>query len=162
MGFYIIGIEVPDLVDKSMGIIEVPEPHGALIDRDAFANSLMREAKQYWNLLKPETQQIIQSICNDIRNYPAVIEAEGVETTDTEPSPDKFPETLKSLIPVSDEEQTREEKLISHCNEYWLKHEGCKECPFKGNECREFLDKYHDTPFLYVRDRKESVTDEQN
>lgn len=61
-------------------LTEVPKPHGNLIDADEFAEGIMHEAEQYWGLLKPETREMIQSVCKDIRNYPAVIEREDGET----------------------------------------------------------------------------------
>ena len=61
-------------------LTEIPEPHGNLIDADEFAEGIMHEAEQYWGLLKPETREMVQSVCKDIRNYPAVIEREDGET----------------------------------------------------------------------------------
>ena len=62
--------------------IEIPKPHGRLIDADAYSEDLMDEAHMVWGLLKPETIERINRTVEDLKNYPAVIEAEGVRTNE--------------------------------------------------------------------------------
>lgn len=59
----------------SCPFVELPE-HGDLIDANEFAESLLAESNRVWNLLKPSTREMIQRVCDDIRNYPPVIPAE--------------------------------------------------------------------------------------
>ena len=61
-------------------LIEVPTPHGRLIDADAFVEDLTNSADKVWNLLSPVTQQVIRRVCDDIKKYPTIIEAEGSDT----------------------------------------------------------------------------------
>ena len=58
-------------------LIEVQTPHGRLIDADAFVEDLTNSADKVWNLLSPVTQQAIRRVCDDIKKYPTIIEAEG-------------------------------------------------------------------------------------
>ena len=59
-------------------LVEIPE-HGRLIDADAYCEDLLEEAHRVWGLLKPETIERINRTVDDLKNYPAVVEAEGSE-----------------------------------------------------------------------------------
>lgn len=63
-------------------LVEIPEPHGRLIDVDAYCEDLLEEAHRVWGLLKPETIERINRTVDDLKNYPAVVEAEGSENHD--------------------------------------------------------------------------------
>ena len=60
-------------------LVEIPEPHGRLIDADAYCDELLTEANRVRGLLKPETIERINRTVEDLRSYPAVVEAEGSE-----------------------------------------------------------------------------------
>jgi hypothetical protein len=59
-------------------LVEIPE-HGRLIDANAYCEDLMKEAHKVWRLLKPETIERINRTVDDLKKYPAIIEAEGNE-----------------------------------------------------------------------------------
>ena len=63
-------------------LVEIPEPHGRLIDGDAYCENLLEEAHKVWRLLKPETIERINRTVDDLKKYPAIIEAEGSENHD--------------------------------------------------------------------------------
>lgn len=79
----IYSIEKGDYWDKRYKycpIVEVPTPHGRMIDADAFVEDLTNSAYKVWNLLSPVTQQVIRRVCDDIKKYPTIIEAEWSDT----------------------------------------------------------------------------------
>ena len=67
---------------KNCPLVEIPEPHGRLIDGDAYCENLLEEAHKVWRLLKPETIERINRTVDDLKKYPAIIEAEGSENHD--------------------------------------------------------------------------------
>ena len=64
-------------------LVEIPEPHGRLIDADAYCKDLTEQSNRFRAFLKPETIERINRTVDDLKNYPAVVEAEGSENHDT-------------------------------------------------------------------------------
>ena len=75
-------IKVNSGIDVNCPLIEVQEPHGRLIDADAYCEDLLKEAHKVWRLLKLETIERINRTVDDLKKYPAIIEAEGVRTNE--------------------------------------------------------------------------------
>ena len=75
-------IKVNSGIDVNCPLIEVPEPHGRLIDADAYCEDLLKEAHKVWRLLKSETIERINRTVDDLKKYPVIIEAEGVRTNE--------------------------------------------------------------------------------
>ena len=59
-------------------LVEIPA-HGRLIDADAYCKDLTEQSNRFRALLKPETIERINRTLEDLRNYPAVVKAEGSE-----------------------------------------------------------------------------------
>ncbi len=81
-GYAKLMYDAADAIEALSKTEKTTKPHGRLIDADAYCEDLLKEAHKVWRLLKPETIERINRTIDDLKKYPAIIEAEGSEGHD--------------------------------------------------------------------------------